>query len=88
LQMLMYLSPVFYDLEMLGQHDTWWFRAFRVFLQVNPLSYLLGLVRDPVYYGRLPPLMGVAVACGAALAALFIGFSVFNRLAPRHIHYL
>ncbi len=88
LQMLMYLSPVVYDLQMLGQHDTWWFRAFRVFLQMNPLTYMVGLVRDPVYYGRVPPLIGVAVACGAALGALFIGFSVFNRLAPRHIHYL
>jgi len=88
LQMLMYLSPVFYDLQMLGEHHTWWFRAFRAFLQVNPLTYLVGLVRDPVYYGRLPPLGGVALASAAALAALFIGFSIFNRLSPRHIHYL
>ncbi|HET9754296.1 MAG TPA: ABC transporter permease, partial [Myxococcales bacterium] len=54
LQMLLYLSPVFYDLQMLGQHDQWWFRAFRLFLRLNPLSYLVPLVRDPVYYGRLP----------------------------------
>ena len=88
LQMLMYLSPVFYDLQMLGQHDTWWFRAFRLFLKVNPLWYLLELVRDPVYYGQLPALRVVAVASASALAALFVGFGVFNRLAPRHIHYL
>ena len=88
LQMLMYLSPVFYDLQMLGQHDAWWFRAFRLFLKVNPLWYLLELVRDPVYYGQLPALRVVAVASASALAALFVGFGVFNRLAPRHIHYL
>jgi ABC-type polysaccharide/polyol phosphate export permease len=88
LQMLMYLSPVFYDLHMLGEHDAWWFRAFRLFLKVNPLWYLLELVRDPVYYGHLPPWPVAAVACAAALGALFIGFTVFNRLAPRHIHYL
>jgi lipopolysaccharide transport system permease protein len=88
LQMLMYLSPVFYDLQMLGHHETWWFRAFRLFLNVNPLWYLLQLVRDPVYYGELPPLRVIGVASAAALAALFVGFRVFNRLAPRHIHYL
>jgi ABC-type polysaccharide/polyol phosphate export permease len=88
LQMLMYLSPVFYDLRMLGTRDAWWFRAFQLFLRVNPLSYLLQLVRDPVYYGRLPPVEVVGIATASALAALFIGFSVFQRLSPRHIHYL
>jgi ABC-type polysaccharide/polyol phosphate export permease len=88
LQMLMYLSPVFYDLQVLGQHDSWWFRAFRLFLRFNPLWYLLELVRDPVYYGQLPPLKVTAIAAGSALIALFAGFAVFQRLSPRHIHYL
>jgi lipopolysaccharide transport system permease protein len=88
LQMLMYLSPVFYDLQMLGQRDAWWFRAFRMFLRLNPLSYLLQLVRDPVYYGRMPPAQAIAVASLSAAAALLIGFAVFKRLSPRHIHYL
>ncbi|MGE5048132.1 MAG: ABC transporter permease, partial [Deltaproteobacteria bacterium] len=88
LQMLLYLSPVFYDLQMLGQHDQWWFRAFRLLLRVNPLSYLVPLVRDPVYYGRLPSLHVVAVASASALVSLVVGFFVFERLSPRHIHYL
>jgi lipopolysaccharide transport system permease protein len=88
LQMLMYLSPVFYDLQMLGQRDAWWFRAFRLFLKVNPLWYLLDLVRSPVYYGRLPSLQTTALATAAALSVLAIGYAVFQRLSPRHIHYL
>jgi ABC-type polysaccharide/polyol phosphate export permease len=88
LQMLMYLSPVFYDLQMLGQHDSWWFRAFRMFLRVNPLWYLLDLVRSPVYYGRLPSLQTIGIASAAALAMLVLGYAVFQRLSPRHIHYL
>ncbi|HUJ25623.1 MAG TPA: ABC transporter permease [Myxococcales bacterium] len=88
LQMLMYLSPVLYDLRMLGEHHEWWFRIFRVFLRVNPLSYLLPLVRDPVYYGRLPPLPALGVATAGSLAMLAFGFAVFQRLSPRHIHYL
>ena len=75
-------------LQMLGQHDAWWFRAFRMFLRVNPLWYLLELVRDPVYYGRLPPSPAIGIAVISALVSLFVGFTVFRRLSPRHIHYL
>jgi lipopolysaccharide transport system permease protein len=88
LQMLLYLSPVLYDLQMLGERGEWWFRAFRLFLRLNPLSYLLPLVRDPVYYGRLPSLPVVAVASLESALMLAIGFAIFHRLAPRHIHYL
>jgi len=88
LQMLLYLSPVFYDLQLLGQRSEWWFRAFRLFLRLNPLSYLLPLLRDPVYYGRLPSLPVVGIASLEAALMLAIGFVVFHRLAPRHIHYL
>jgi lipopolysaccharide transport system permease protein len=88
LQVLLYLSPVFYDLQLLGQHSEWWFRVFRLFLRMNPLTYLLPLVRDPVYYGRLPSLPVVGIALLASTAMLAIGFFVFHRLAPRHIHYL
>jgi len=88
LQMLMYLSPVLYDLQMLGRHNEWWFRIFRIFLEVNPLSYLLPLIRDPVYYGQLPPLQVFGVAAAGSLATLLFGLAVFQRLAPRHIHFL
>jgi len=88
LQMLMYLTPVLYDLRILGEHHEWWFRGFRLFLRLNPLSYLVPLVRDPVYFGRLPPLAMLGGATAWALVALAAGFAIFQRLAPRHIHYL
>src|SRR5216683_2459869 len=88
LQVLLYLSPVLYDLKQLGEHRTWWFQLFRLELRVNPLSYLIPLVRDPVYYGRLPSLPTVAVALAWAAGALLLGFAVFTRLEPRHIHHL
>jgi lipopolysaccharide transport system permease protein len=88
LQMLLYLSPVLYDLKQLGEHHTWWFRLFRFELRVNPLSYLIPMVRDPVDYGRLPALPTLAVAVVWAGLALVLGFAVFTRLEPRHIHHL
>jgi len=88
LQMLLYLSPVLYDLQLLGQRSEWWFRAFRLFLRLNPLTYLLPLIRDPVYYGRLPSLPVVGIATLESALMLALGFLIFHRLAPRHVHYL
>jgi lipopolysaccharide transport system permease protein len=88
LQMLLYLSPVLYDLTQFGAHRTWWFSLFRLELKLNPLSYLIPLVRDPVYYGRFPALTTIGIAVGCALFALVAGFAVFTHLEPRHIHHL
>ena len=88
LQMLLYLSPVLYDLQLLGERSEWWFRAFHLFLRLNPLTYLLPLFRDPVYYGRLPSLPVLGIASLESVLMLTVGFLVFHRLAPRHIHYL
>ena len=88
LQMLMYLSPIFYDLSALGNSKAWWFRLFQTFLALNPLSYLIALIREPVYYGRLPEAQTMGIAAGISFLALFVGYRIFQRLAPRHIHYL
>ncbi len=88
LQMLMYLSPIFYDLSALGNSKAWWFRLFQTFLALNPLSYLIALIREPVYYGRLPAAQTLEIAAGISLFTLFVGYRIFQRLAPRHIHYL
>ncbi len=88
LQMLMYLSPVLYDLNMFGHPTTWWFKFFRWFLAANPLSYLLATIREPVYYGRIPDGPTLAIATFGSFFALYAGYKVFQRLAPRHIHYL
>jgi lipopolysaccharide transport system permease protein len=88
LQVLMYLSPVLYDLGNLGGQKLWWFKYFRAFLAVNPMTYLISLVRDPVYYGRVPGLFTLAVATASAAVSLVLGFAIFSRLESRHIHYL
>ena len=88
LQMLLYLSPVLYDFKQLGEHKTWWFSLFRLELKLNPHSYLVPLVRDPVYYGRLPALPTIGIALAVAVGSLVVGFAVFTRLEPRHIHHL
>ena len=88
LQMLMYLSPIFYDLSAMGDNKSWWFHLFKTFLALNPMTYLIALIREPVYYARLPEARIIGIAAGISLFTLFAGYKIFQRLAPRHIHYL
>ena len=50
---------------------------------MNPLTVLLELVRDPIYYGRIPSPQTFGIALAYALAALASGWIVFRHLAPR-----
>jgi ABC-type polysaccharide/polyol phosphate export permease len=86
LQVLFYLSPVVYGLDQIAQRDAWWYRLFKAELTVNPFTMLLPLVRDPVYYARLPALSTILAAGAWSAGALLVGFAVFHRLEPRHIH--
>jgi ABC-type polysaccharide/polyol phosphate export permease len=56
-------------------------------LEANPLTYLLPLVRDPVYRGVLPPASTLAAATVAAAVSLVAGYAIFRKLEPRHIHH-
>ena len=89
LQILFYLSPVFYDAQQIDRVGSrvWWIPLFLTELRLNPMTYLLPLVRDPVYRGQLPPLETVAWALAWAGGSLFAGYLVFRRLEPRHIHH-
>ena len=49
---------------------------------------MFALVRDPIFYGRLPAAQVVGISVAAAALLLVLGFAVFQRLSPRHIHYL
>ena len=90
LQILFYLSPVLYAPDQIGQGKSasaWWLPAFRAVLEVNPLTYLLPLVRDPVYRGVLPPASTVAAATAVSAVTLVVGYWIFRKLEPRHIHH-
>jgi ABC-type polysaccharide/polyol phosphate export permease len=67
LQFLFYLTPIIYQPENLRGRDklTW-------LIHLNPCSYILDLIRQPVVYGRYPPLESLAVtlACVGVLGVL------------------
>lgn len=71
---LMYMSPIIYPIAIVPVR-------FQRVIALNPLLYLLQIVRDPVYSGTLPSASYLGIATAAAVAAFLIGWTVFRRLS-------
>jgi ABC-2 type transport system permease protein len=71
---LFYLTPVFYPADIVPPN-------LAVFIQYNPLHYLVNIFRAPIYQGVAPDLLSIGVACAAALVTFLIGWWVFTRQA-------
>jgi ABC-type polysaccharide/polyol phosphate export permease len=77
---VMYLTPIIYPITIIP--DRW-----RPFFALNPLAYVLEIVRDPLYYGILPSPKTMTIAIVTSLASVTFGWMIFRRLAPRfHAH--
>jgi homopolymeric O-antigen transport system permease protein len=81
LMLLMYLTPIFYPMAIIPER-------FRWMVRFNPLRSVLEVFRDPIYYGKVPPLAHVAVALAIALTALVIGALAFRRNSDRIPFYI
>ncbi|MGZ7041372.1 MAG: ABC transporter permease [Thermoanaerobaculia bacterium] len=71
---VMYMCPIIYPISIVPAR-------FRQIIVMNPLMYVLQIVRDPIYNGRLPEARDLNVALFAAVLAFLIGWAVFRRLA-------
>jgi len=77
---LMYLTPIIYPISIVPDR-------FRWLVRLNPLAYIVEIVRDPIYYGILPSPTTLKLAIMIAIGALTIGWMIFRHLAPRfHAH--
>jgi ABC-type polysaccharide/polyol phosphate export permease len=72
---LLYLTPAIYPIEIVPVQYRW-------LVEMNPLTFLVEIVRDPIYYGHIPSPHTFGVALAFALAALIGGWVIFRRLAP------
>ena len=72
----LYLTPVIYPMSILPDR-------FRWLVRYNPLRSILEIFRDPIYYGKIPPLSHLSVALAVALAVLVVGYLGFRRSAPK-----
>jgi ABC-2 type transport system permease protein len=71
---LMYLAPIIYPMSIVPEKYLW-------LVRINPLVHLLQIVRDPIYYGRLPTSLDLMISSIWAMAALISGWLVFRRLS-------
>lgn len=73
---LMYLTPIVYPIDIVPARFQW-------IIRFNPMTYLVDLMRLPIYDGVLPPLRTIGIAGGFAVAACALGWIVFRHLAPK-----
>lgn len=78
---IMYMCPIMYPMSIVP-------KRFRSLIEANPLMYLLQIVRDPVYNGRIPSMQFIGIAAGAAGLSFLIGWAVFRRLSRGFYPYL
>ena len=81
LTLLMYLTPIFYPIDIIPERIRW-------IVRFNPLRSVLEVFRDPIYYGKVPPLTHLTVALAVVFTALAFGILVFRRSSDRIAFYV
>jgi lipopolysaccharide transport system permease protein len=81
LQVLFYLTPIIYSVDMVPPQFRWVFR-------LNPLVYVFNGFRLAVYWGQLPRIQSFGASLVCALLALFIGFAVFRKHQSQFVFYV
>jgi len=76
LTVLMYLTPIFYPKEILPPKVLW-------VVRYNPVRSILEVFRDPIYYGKIPPLTHLGVCVVITIVALVLGSWAFRRSSDR-----
>ncbi len=76
LGIVFFLTPIMYPMAIVPDRWTW-------LVRYNPLRSVLEVVRDPIYYGKVPPLAHITVAAFLAGFAFLMGLALFRRLEPR-----
>jgi ABC-2 type transport system permease protein len=77
----MYLTPIFYPVEILAPKFQW-------LIRINPMYYILECFRMPIYLGALPDSGTLVGAVISAIVVLFIGSWVFVRKSDEFPYYI
>lgn len=81
MSLLMYLTPIFYPMAILPDR-------YRLVVRFNPVRSILEVFRDPIYFGKIPPLTHLGVAVGFATLALLVGATSFRRNSDKIPYYV
>jgi ABC-type polysaccharide/polyol phosphate export permease len=69
-----YITPIFYPIDIVP-------KDLAVFINYNPLYYLVNLFRMPIYQGMVPDPLTIAVSLLSALLVFLLGWWIFSRQA-------
>lgn len=72
MQVIMYLSPVFYSITMLPE-------IFQRVLLINPLTFIIEQARNIIVFGNLPQWTGVGIYFLISILVAYLGFLVFQK---------
>lgn len=78
----MYLTPIFYPLEMLPEWLIW------VIKHLNPMYFYVGQFRDLVHMGRMPGAVIMTAGCVTAILMFVIGSWCFSKTEDKFILYI
>ena len=73
---LMFLTPVMYPMQIVPEKWRW-------VVRYNPVRSILEIFRDPLFYGKVPPIEHITVAVGVSLIAFVVGVLAFRRARHR-----
>lgn len=76
LTLLMYMTPVFYPMAIVPE-------KLRFLVRYNPVRSVLEVFRDPIFYGKIPPLSHLTVVLAIALVSFVVGADFFRRSSDR-----
>lgn len=69
---MLFLSPVFYPITSLPEE-------YRIWMMLNPLTFIVEQVRQVVIWGRLPDWSGLCIYTMISVGVLWIGFAWFQK---------
>jgi ABC-2 type transport system permease protein len=81
LSVVMYLTPIFYPKEIVPERWRW-------VVRFNPVRSILEVFRDPIYYGKIPPLSHLSVCVAISAVAFALGAVAFRRSSDRIPFYI
>ena len=80
--LMFYMTPIIYPIGIIAGTKFYWA------VHYNPVRSILEVFRDPIYFGKIPPLSHLSLAATIAVVMLAIGIISFRRSSDRIPFYI
>lgn len=76
LMMWIWLTPIMYVQDFIDND------AFRLLLDFNPMTYIIGLFQDSLYWKMVPSMDRFLICLVESVAMMVVGFWVYQKVSP------